>query len=77
MEADVVDTNGASTKVTWAWNTGTTPTSAETKINSTTGLVEVGTDETLETLVVKATSSADGSKTGTSTIKLTSSVITE
>ena len=77
MEADVVVTNGASTKVTWAWNTGTTPTSAETKINATTGLVEVGTDETLETLVVKATSTADGSKTGTSTIKLTSSVITE
>lgn len=77
MEADVVVTNGASTNVTWAWNTGTTPTSAETKINAATGFVEVGTDETLETLVVKATSSADGSKTGTSTIKLTSSVITK
>ena len=75
LEADVVVTNGASTEVTWAWNTGTTPTSDETKIDATTGLVSVGQDETLETLVVKATSKADGSKSDTATLTLTSSVI--
>ena len=75
LEANVVVTNGASTEVTWAWNTGTTPTSDETTIDATTGLVSVGADETLETLVVKATSKADGSKSDTATLTLTSSVI--
>lgn len=75
MEATVSVTNGASTEVTWSWNTGTTPTSSETKIDATTGLVSVGADETLEALVVKATSKADGSKSDTATLTLTSSVI--
>ena len=70
--ADVQVTNGASTKVTWS--IVETPTSSDTKIG-TDGVLTVGVDETLEAITVKATSVADGTKTGTANYKIVSSVI--
>lgn len=70
--ADVQVTNGADAKVTWS--IVETPTSSDTKI-STDGVLTVGVDETLEAITVKATSIADGTKTGTANYKIVSSVI--
>lgn len=70
--ADVQVTNGASTKVTWS--IVGTPTSSDTKIGAD-GILTVGVDETLEEITVKATSTADGTKTGTAKYKIVSSVI--
>ena len=70
--ADVQVTNGASTKVTWS--IVGSPTSSDTKIGAD-GILTVGVDETLEEVTVKATSVADGTKTGTAKYKIVSSVI--
>ena len=70
--ADVQVTNGANAKVTWS--IVETPTSSDTKIG-TDGVLTVGVDETLEAITVKATSVADGTKTGTANYKIVSSVI--
>lgn len=70
--ADVQVTNGADASVTWSL-VGS-PTSAETKI-SADGVLEVGTDETLTSIGVKATSVKDGTKTGTATYTIVTSVI--
>ena len=70
--ADVQVTNGADTSVTWS--IVGSPTSSDTKISSD-GVLSVGIDETLSSIVVKATSVKDSSKTGQATYTLVSGVI--
>ena len=70
--ADVQVTNGADTSVTWS--IVGSPTSTDTKISSD-GVLSVGIDETLSSIVVKATSVKDSSKTGQATYTLVSGVI--
>lgn len=60
----------ASKQVEWVFDSTTTPTSAKTTVTAT-GVLTIGSDETLTSIKVKAVSVQDGTKTGTATITVT------
>jgi hypothetical protein len=66
--ADVAASGGAVETVTWS--VVTTGVSANTKFPNptTSGLFQVASDETKTSITIKATSTADGSKSGTATV---------
>jgi hypothetical protein len=65
----VQGTNNPSQMVTWTVTGGGTGT----KIDPSTGLLTVAINETASTLTVKATSIADGGKSGTASVTIPSS----
>ena len=69
FSVSVSGTGNPSQTVTWTLEGA--KTSASTSINSSTGALTIGTDETATTLTVRATSTVDSSKSGTASVTIT------
>jgi hypothetical protein len=76
FSADVAASGGAGTGVTWS--IVTSGVSANTKFPNptTSGLFQVASDETKTSITIKATSTFDGSKSGTATVAVPQPTVT-